>query len=153
MPDGQIDTKTVTNLLQELDLKNPHLPPLGVMPWRSSKFDDWFLYVSHDVAYLASKGQTRKYHYQPSDFISSNDDFFNELIHTIDRSKYQKSKDFYDAAMNGVSFEKLLATGQIPVPQFNQFLQMYNYITGGQAYRNGRETHTPKFDDETGELL
>ena len=67
IPNGQIDTDTVRKELEEIDLKDPLGKPLGCMLMRPSKFDDWYLYGIHDTAYLASKGQTRKHHYQESD--------------------------------------------------------------------------------------
>ena len=30
--------------------------PLGVMPWRKSRFEDWYLYSKHDLVYLRAKG-------------------------------------------------------------------------------------------------
>lgn len=157
IPNGQVDTDQITDILQELDLTNP-LKPLGVMPWRNSKWGDWYLYSCHDSAYLTSKGQTRGHHYQESDFISSNDDFMHELITTIDRTKYQKSQEFYEQVKKGVPFEVMLSKGQIPAPQFNQWLQMYNFISSTLPNRNGRISHTPndniiQIDSNTGEIL
>lgn len=153
-PNGQIQTDSVTDLLQELDLNNP-LKPLGVMPWRSSKWDDWYLYASHDSAYLASKGQARKHHYQESDFVCSDSDYLHELISTIDRTKYAKTQEFVEKISNGVSFIDLLKSGQIPAPQFNQWRSMYEFIQGDILCRNDRITHSPfgDVDNETGELI
>ena len=88
IPNGQVNKDQITDLLQEMDLSNP-LKPLGVMSWSKARFDDWYLYSCHDDVYLMSIGQSsRQYHYQESDFISSDEDYFHELIHTIDMSKY-----------------------------------------------------------------
>lgn len=156
IPNGQVQTDQITDILQELDLSNP-LKPLGVMPWRNSKFGDWFLYACHDSAYLMSKGQSRQHHYQECDFVSSDEDYLHELSHTIDRTKYVKSQEFYEKAVNGVPFIALVGQGQVPMPQFNQYKAMYDYIQD-MTFRNGRKTHSPKennlqVDLETGELL
>lgn len=152
IPNGQVQTDAITDLLQELDITNP-LKPLGVMPWHSSKWGDWYLYACHDSGYLASKGQTRQHHYQESDFVCSDEDYMHELVTTIDRTKYAKTQDFVRKVKEGASFLEMLQNGQIPAPQFNQWLQMYQYINGGMVYRNDRTTHTPKFDEDTGELI
>lgn len=152
IPNGQVQTDAITDLLQELDITNP-LKPLGVMPWHSSKWGDWYSYACHDSGYLASKGQTRAHHYQESDFVCSDEDYMHELVTTIDRTKYAKTQDFVRKVKEGASFLEMLQNGQIPAPQFNQWLQMYQYINGGLAFRNGRATHTPKVNEDTGELI
>lgn len=146
-PNGLYQTDALHDYLLEPDLTDLTKKPLGIMPCQSSKFADWFLYVSHDTAYLASKGQTRKYHYLEEDFITSDDDYFHELIRTIDRSKYAKTQDFVDQVRNGVPFIELVTRGQIPAPQFNQWRSMYEYLVEYSTHRNGRETHTPNEED------
>lgn len=152
IPNGQVQTDQITDLLQELDLTNP-LKPLGVMPWHSSKWGDWYLYACHDSGYLASKGQTRSHHYQESDFVCSDEDYMHELVTTIDRTKYVKTQDFVKKVSEGASFLEMLQNGQIPAPQFNQWLSMYEFISHGQTFRNGRYSHSPKVNEETGEVI
>ena len=96
IPNGQIDTDMVKKELEEIDLTNPLGKPLGCQLMRSSKFDDWYLYGIHDTAYLATKGQSRKHHYQESDMHPSCRDSLHELVCTIDFSKYRKTQDFVD---------------------------------------------------------
>lgn len=144
IPNGQIQTDSLSDVLQELDFLHPGNPPLGVMPWTSSKFPDWFLYGSHDTAYLASKGQTRQYHYELSDFVTSSEDYLVELVHTIDRSIYVKTRDFVEKVQSGRSLLEMLQNGEIPAPQFNQWASLYSFINGGDVFRADRKTHTPK---------
>lgn len=160
MPNGQIQTDSVIDILQELDPASP-LKPLGVMPFHSSKWADWFLYSCHDSGYLASKGQSRKHHYEEKDFVCSDEDYLHEMVTTIDRSKYAKTQDFVQKVSNGASFLEMLKAGQIPAPQFNQWLSMYEFIQTGATYRNGRYSHTPadseaehkvKVNEDTGEV-
>lgn len=54
--------------------------PLKSLPFNKSKFVDWYWYGLHDSAYLASKQQARKYHYSKDDFITSDVDYFDELV-------------------------------------------------------------------------
>lgn len=150
VPNGQIQTDTLTDLLQELDPSNP-LKPLGVMPWRSSKFGEWYLYSCHDVGYLASKNQSRAHHYQETDFVTSSEDYFHELITTIDRSKYVKTQEFVDRVLRGETFADMLSKGQIPAPQFNAWYGMYQYLKNCGAVVRNVPTHTPKVID--GEVI
>lgn len=152
-PDGQYQTQALVDYLQEPDMTNLTNKPLGIMPCQSSKFGDWYLYCAHDSGYLASKSQTRKYHYTEEDFKSSSPDYLHELIRTIDRSKYAKSQDFVEAVLRGVSLSDMLVKGQIPAPQFNQWKAMYDFLRAGDVYRSGQVSHTPKYDPETGEII
>lgn len=152
-PNGQYQTDQLHDYLQELDAQDP-MQPLGIMPIRSSKWEDWYLYSSHDASYLASKGQVRKYHYQESDFHSPSKDYLHEIVCTIDRTKYAKTQDFVNAVQGGSTFIDLVTKGQIPAPQFNQWKAMYDYLQYQSTYRNNRPTHTPLPNrvDENGQL-
>ena len=152
-PNGLYQTDALQDYLLEPDLSDLTKKPLGIMVCQNSKFADWYLYVSHDAAYLASKGQTRKYHYLEEDFISSNSDYLHELIRTIDRTKYAKTQEFVNQVKNGVSLVEMITKGQIPAPQFNQWRAMYEYLKFGDTFRNDRVSHTPKVDTETGEVI
>ena len=151
-PNGQYQTDALQEYLQEPDLSDLTKQPLGIMPCQSSKWGDWYLYCSHDVSYLASKGQVRKYHYNEEDFYSSSSDYLHELIHTIDRTKYAKTQDFVKQVQMGVPLAEMLTKGQIPAPQFNQWKAMYEYLRLDETFRNGNETHTPLVNED-GEIV
>ena len=152
IPDGQIDTKPLGSLLREYDPTHPDLP-LGVLPFQSSKFPDWYLYSSHNTEYLASKGQTRKYHYTKSDFKTSNEDYLTELEHLIDRSKINNITVVREAVENNIPFCSLVTEGRVPVQLINQYQKVYDLIDYNNTFRNGRSTHTPILDPETGEVI
>lgn len=153
-PNGLTQTESIRDVLIE---NNPQdfSKPFRVMPFQSSKFGDWYLYSTHDTAYLLSKNQARKYHYYTRDFITSDYDYLLELVHTIDRSKYEKTQEFLDAIDKGKSFKDLVKQGSIPVQQFTQYKNMYDFMQNNipMPLRNNRETHTPKIDYTTGEIL
>lgn len=153
VPNGQINTDQVYDFLLEYDPSNPS-DPLRCMPFRSSKFSDWYLYTIHDKDYLASKGQSRKYFYKNEDFIVSDSDFFNEEIHLIDYSSLSRFKKLRDAVSSGVSFEQMVMNGQIPIPQLYAYRQAYELIRDYDAKtnRNTRTSHQG-IDPETGEIL
>ena len=153
VPNGQQQTDQIRKLLEEADPDNPLLPPLGCIDMVSSKFDDWYLYGLHDPCYLESKNQKRKHFYNDDDFKTSNQDSFREKISRIDFSKYRKTQDFVNAIMSGVTFFDMVQKGQVPAPQFMQWKQLYDFVSGHMK-RNGRETHTPiTVDPDTGEII
>lgn len=152
-PNGQYQTDALQDYLLEPDFSDLTKKPLGIMPCQNSKWGDWYLYACHDSGYLASKGQARQHHYLEEDFVSSDEDYLHELIRTIDRTKYAKTQDFVNQVQAGVPLSEMLTKGQIPAPQFNQWRAMYDYLKFGDTYRNDRVTHTPKVDEETGEII
>ena len=150
IPDGQIDTNKLLKELEEIDLENIG-KILKCMPCQSSKFGDWYLYASHDIGYLGSKCQSRKYHYKQGDFITTNDDYFNELIHTIDYSKTEKIKRFTEQVKAGKKLSELVENGSVPIQQLLQYNRLYEMIVGYSNYRNGNPSHEV-YDDKTGEI-
>ena len=146
IPSGTVDTFALSDILEEIDFTKPTMPPLGTIFWKHSKFVDWYQYSLHDIDYLASKGESRKYHYDKSEFIVSDSDYFNELIHSCDFSQYMKHKKLREAVQSDVSFRDLFANGFIPVQQIGQYNLAYNLLKYGDMYydktdRNGRSGH------------
>lgn len=144
VPVSCFDCRTLIDYLQETDESNPTAKPLTCIIPRSSKFDDWYQYSLHDVNYLASKGQARKYHYTVNDIIRSNDDYFNDLRYQINYSKINRMERIIAAVNNGETFESLLAMGQIPIQLINQYKSAYDMLRDNTTYRNGRENHEDK---------
>lgn len=146
-PDGTLDTKQLIDLIQEIDLSDKDLRPVKLLPCDSSKFSDWYLYTTHNITYLASKGQKRKYHYKQEDFISSNSDFFNEKVHRIDMSKLNSMEFVRNAALQGIPFEAIVMDGQVPIQQIYQYQKAYEMIVklqntvAAETYRNMRQKH------------
>lgn len=151
VPNGRIDTDQVLDYLLELDPKKPD-KPLKCMRPHSSKFADWYLYALHDTAYLASKGQARKYHYTLSDVVSADKDYLLEEVHTIDFAKLNRFASLRDAALSGQRFEELLMSGAIPIQQTYAYRQAYDLMANYKTDRAGRESHQ-KIDPEIGEVI
>ena len=112
VPSGLVDTNSLIKELEEIDDLNDL--PLKCMPFRNSKFSDWFMYSLHDENYLASKYMIKKYHYCKDDFIRSDETYFSELIHTSDFTKYKAQKLFLDLVHAGYSFADILEKGVVP---------------------------------------
>lgn len=151
VPSGRFDTAQLLPYLDEIDPQNPD-KPLRCLACRSSKFDDWYQYSLHDTVYLASKGQSRRYHYSREEIVCSDPDYLSELIHQIDYSKIARITSLKQAVNDGVPFFEMLSRGQIPIQQINQYLTAYDLLCSRSTSRNGREGHE-NVDIETGEIL
>ena len=151
VPNGQINTDEVLlDILVEYDPAHPE-KPLGCVGVKSSKFYDWYMYSIHDVDYLSSKGQSRKYHYRREEVACSDTDYLNEEIHQMDMSKLSKVKALNEAVRNGVPFEELLMRGQTPVQQVYAFQKTYGMLQT-YTFRNGRDTHQ-NVEEDIGDIL
>lgn len=153
VPSGRMDTAQLLSYLEEIDPKHPD-KPLRCLACRSSKFDDWYQYALHDTFYLASKGQSRRYHYRKEEIVCSDEDYLSELIHQIDYSKLARIKELKQAVADGISFPEMVSRGQIPIQQINQYSRAYYMFSSLSTSRNGCEGHEelPKVDPLTGEL-
>lgn len=78
-PNGKVDTEALRDLFQEIDRDNFD-KPLGVLPFKSSKFADWYWYGIHDKAYLLSKGETRKHHYKMENMITDEEEYLYQSV-------------------------------------------------------------------------
>ena len=145
VPNGKIDTDQIKDYLVELNPLDIG-KPLGCIWFNPSKFDDWYFYELHDTEYLASRGQSRKYHYTEDEFYYSSEDYFTQLKHRIDYSKIgnRKTKQVIEELNEGQDLVDLLNRGLISPQNFMQWEKIYNAMT----YRAGRKTHTPIGEDE-----
>lgn len=139
VPSILFDTRTLIDYLKQLDPNNEK--PLTCINPTSSKFGDWFLYGLHDKKYLASKGQSRKYHYGIDEMIFSDATYFNELRHTIDYSKINKLDLVLEAVKSGQTLGELAVQGLIPVQQFFATKQVVDDVIKNNTNRGGRNGH------------
>lgn len=139
-PNGQYQTDQLKEYMNEFDSTHPD-KPLSILPIASSKWDDWYLYACHDKAYLLSKGQTRKYHYENSDFKTSDSDYLIHMSHMVNRAAYRKTQDLIDKIMCGQDIVSILASGQIPLPQVSQAIRLYDFLATGLTYRADKDGH------------
>lgn len=148
-PNKTIDTMAIQDALKEPDPSHPD-KPLGVMSFHTSDPDEWILYDLHDPAYLASKGMTREYHYEPDKVITSDPDEFSEKYrHAYEASEWARRnwvlnriKDDPDGAA------QLIFNGSIPIQLATQIRALQMMYHGGVVFpdRNGRQSHTPADD-------
>lgn len=119
--------------VETFDLKNrfievvPNDNPLGCITFRDSKWRDWYLYAKHDIQYLETKGLTRKYHYDNSDFWSTDDLYFQQMSFEIEEQKTPYD-DIVKAIENGVSVEQYIFTKKTPIPQIENVKRAYTLV-------------------------
>lgn len=118
-PAKKVDTVALASLFEEPDPSDPTKPPLGVMPIRNSKFEDWELYSTHDEDYLAFKGLKKKFHYKDEDVRTSSPDEFYRLCKMINKSAYQSDISAMLSAMaEGKSFIDYCKTGAVDLRRY-----------------------------------
>lgn len=126
MPNGRIDTDTIKDKFDEIIIGEEK--PRKIMPFRTSKFDDAYMYMIHDKKYLQSKGQKKRFYYDKSDIYTSDKDYLTELVHMIDMSKYVKIDKIAEAVKHGITFGQMVAHGEVPIQQINQYERCYQLI-------------------------
>ena len=154
-PAKMLQTDDLKDELKEFDSAKPD-KPRGCISFRSSKFADWYLYALHDKAYLASKGQKRKYHYKHDDILSSDSDDLQFKARTIDMLSVSPYADILEAQRQGLSWEEYFRRGTVPLPQIALFQRAWYSLLAPQTPdlqtdRNGRKGHPMDVDQETGE--
>lgn len=145
VPNGRFDTDILRKRLsEELDVNNLDengLPRrLGCIQFASSKFGDWLYYVKHDMLYLASKGQARKYHYSEDDIRVSDITYFRELKHTVTLPKTVMLERLKECAEDGLSFEQIVFDGIVPINALTNYEKVYDILLN-RTYRGSRKGH------------
>lgn len=146
VPAKSIQTEDLISETLEIDPEKPE-KPRKCLPFRVSKnFGDWYLYGIHDRAYLASKAESRRYHYTVDDLCTSDSDQLNCRIHEIDmieKSGWAKMEAYYK---EGLTFAEVFARGAVPIQQFSQWRQAYEYMIAERTNRGGRKGHEQDID-------
>lgn len=139
-PAKMTQTEDFKEALKEFDPMHPD-KPLGCISWHRSQFDDWYLYTLHDKAYLASKGQSRKYHYKHEDVFSSDTDDLVFRVRSIDRTALSPYESIRQAQSIGMTFPEYIASGRVPILQIKLFEQAWRMMMSIRTERAGREGH------------
>lgn len=136
-PSKCIDTFSLKPKFAEF-IPGESLPRQPTGDWRRSKFEDWFLYASHDIGYLAKKGIVRKYHYLPSDFITSDQLAFRGRLDLVP-NVFGAAQAIIAGARTGVSWSQLVTKGLVPLANYKQAKELY-----GDASREYQEEQRQK---------
>lgn len=150
-PAKMTQTDDIKSELREYDPTNPE-HPRGCLTFKSSRFDSWYLYGLHDPRYLASKGQSRRYHYTHDQFCSSDPDDLLFKARSIDLVSLSPYADMEDAIKHGLDFPEYFARGTIPIQQVALFERAWHMLLTAYTYRGDRPGHPMDVDEETGEV-
>lgn len=139
-PSKMLQTDDLRAELREFDPEHPD-KPLGTITWNSSKFDPWYLYALHDKRYLASKGQSRRFHYRHEDIKSSDPDDLLYRARSIDMVSLSPYADMEDAQKAGVTWAEYFSRGTVPLPQVALFERAWGLLAQVRTDRADREGH------------
>ena len=149
-PNTLIDTMDLQAFLTEANPENP-LKPFKCIDFRVSSVDDWILYNQHYAPYLASKGESRQYHYTKDDFIAYDEDTFDDLYnHAFRGSEWAKRFQILQALdVGSLNPVDLILNGTVPLnmaSQLNSFKYMQTHYN--VTDRGGREGHEDPDENE-----
>ena len=150
-PAQMVQTDEVREFLREYDPSTPDRPR-GCLPCSGSKFDPWYMYALHDKRYLASKGQSRRYHYSHEQIVSSDPDYLTFKARQIDMLALSPYADMEDAQRQGVTWSEYFSRGTVPLPQVVLFERAWNLLQDARTQRADREGHAMDVDPDTGEV-
>lgn len=125
-PNTLIDTMDLQKHFTEIVADNP-LKPLKCIDFRPSQVDDWILYSQHYEPYLASKAESREYHYTRDDFVYCDEDTFDDLYnHAFKGSDWAKRYQILEALSNKqINPTDLIKNGTIPLNMASQLNAFY----------------------------
>lgn len=159
IPSKQVQTDDIRAELKEYDPANPE-KPRGTLIFKSSKFGNWYLYAIHDPDYLASKGETRRYHYRYEDIVASDPDVLRELVYEIDVvAELGQFKGMQDAKKRGLSFQQYFNQGKIPPQQIRAMQTAWEMIMVNETNRGKHLAHAVQneagdwINPATGEIM
>lgn len=142
-----VQTDDLKEQFKEFDPTHPE-KPLGCIGFRSSKFDDWYMYSLHDKAYLASKGQSRKYHYKHEEMATSDEDELLFKARSINHLAVSPYAAMIEAQAQGLTWDEYFRRGSVPIQQIIFFEKAWFLLLGQKTERSGRVTHSPKSPSE-----
>ena len=151
-PSKMMQTDDLKAELKEYDPDHPD-KPRGCLTFKSSKFDPWYLYGLHDKRYLASKSQSRKFHYQYEDFITCDPDELLCKVRSIDLVSLSPYADMEEAQRQGFTWAEYFSRGTVPLPQVALFERAWNLLLQVKTERADRQGHPMDIDPNTGEVL
>ena len=134
-PSKLIQTDDLAEHFLEFDAGKPNKPRRCLL-FRTSNFGDWYMYAIHDKAYLAAKGQSRRYHYDYDDIVTSDPDELYRSVKEIDLSHLTPLREIMQAVESGLSFSEYLKKGRVPIQQIHAYQKAFNLIAYDATYRN-----------------
>lgn len=131
-PNTLVDTMDLQQFLTELNPADPK-KPFKCIDFKPSVIDDWILYCQHFNPYLATKGESREYHYTRDDFVYCDEDTFDDLYHHAFKGSdwAQRNQILQQLSDNMVNPAQLILNGTVPLnlaTQLNALRYMQTHI-------------------------
>lgn len=148
-PNTLLDTMDLQKHFTEINPSNP-TKPFKCIDFRLSQVDDWILYNQHYEPYLASKGESRKFHYTRDDFVYNDEDTFDDLYnHAFKGSDWAKRNQILEALAQGqMNPTQLILNGTVPLNMASQ-LNSFKYMQTHYGLDRGSHlNHEEEGDDE-----
>lgn len=141
-------------LLQTMDLQDelkecvPGKKELGCISFWNSKVEPAFLYWLHDERYLASIGESRKYHYSIDEMLCPDPDELDVIAHKaqmwFESQSYAKVDYVKEKIREGLSDEEIVTVLNMPIQYTLGAMAYVSNIRKSMIYqfsRNGRKGH------------
>ena len=146
-PARNLQTDDLTRELIEIDPNKPD-KPLKCLPWQNSKrWGDWYLYALHDKRYLASKSQSRQFHYTDEQFFTSDFDYFTYKCRNIDYIQLDIYNDMLDFIEQNQSIGRYVKCRNIPISQLAFIERAWKFLSADIVERNGRQNPVDTVED------
>lgn len=115
--------------------------PRKCLPIDASKFFDWYMYNKHDISYLASKFESRKYHYDKEDFVTSDEDYFDKLVKDCGVQQNAVYLTMLQYISQGLSFTQFLIDANVPDSKVIIYEHAWNNMIKDGTSRYMRKNH------------
>lgn len=106
-----------------------------------SKFYDWYMYNKHDTTYLASKFESRVYHYDKEDFETSDEDYFDKLVKDCGVQQNSKYLSMLQYIVEGMSFTQFIIDANVPESKLIIYEHAWNNMIKDGTNRYMRKNH------------
>lgn len=152
-PAKAVDTLWLRKQFIEADPEHPE-NPLGCMPMQASKWVDWYWYDLHDRAYLAAKGMSRKYHYQPDEVLTNDTEYMAEKVRQNPNPKAQILQ-VLEMMQEGYQPLQIALRMNVPISRLTYWMQGLHSITAHMVDitdRNGHANHEGALELHTDQI-
>ena len=123
--------------------------PLKCLPFRKSKYGDWYWYGLHNPDYLRANLLERNTFYNDCDIIRSDDEFHDLLVQESPIYEFAKMGDFairdfvISAVADDVPLADILKSGYIPLQKTQSVIMFYNSIYDCERLKNQKVVNLP----------
>ena len=144
-PAKMVQTTEIREQFKEPDMIKGK--PRGCLLVEKSNFDNWYLYALHDPDYLASKGQSRCYSYDPAQFVTGDEDDLHSKVTRIDVGSITPYIRMAQYQRDGKDFRSFVLGEQIPIRDISNYQKAWNMLSSTGTDRNGRPGHANEYTE------